>query len=324
MALTRRTLLTGLLATTAGALLVTPVPVLADDTIRLSGRAFGTSWQLLLRGSGDVEGLAGAAADVLERIDGAMSPYRTDSALSRFNAGARGRHTVDPDFAIVTAEALRIAALSGGAFDPSVGPDVGRYGFGPIQGDRVGSYAGFRVVGEAIEKIDARLTLDLCGIAKGHALDLLVAAAQRFGYSHFLAEIGGEVLARGTEAGGRPWRVGISDPLGRGLHDVIDTQDLALATSGDAVNSYDVAGRRYSHIIDPRTDAPVLARTASVSVLAPTAMTADALSTALMVMGPEAGIEFGRTQGLAVLFLLRSGAGLKAVASPAFDRHRLS
>jgi thiamine biosynthesis lipoprotein len=324
MALTRRTLLTGLLATTAGALLVTPVPALADDTIRLSGRAFGTSWQLLLRGSGDVEGLARAAADVLERIDGSMSPYRADSAISRFNAGAKGSHAVDADFALVTAEALRIAALSDGAFDPSVGPDVGLYGFGPIQGERVGTYAGFRVAGQSIEKTDPRLTLDLCGIAKGHALDLLAAATQSFGYEHFLAEIGGEVLARGTEAGGHPWRIGISDPLGRGLYGVIDTRGLALATSGDAINAYDVAGRRYSHIIDPRTDAPLFGRTASVSVLAPTAMTADALSTALMVMGPEAGSAFAATHGLAVLFLLRRGDGLEAVASPAFDHYLLS
>jgi thiamine biosynthesis lipoprotein len=253
-----------------------------------------------------------------------MSPFRADSALTRFNASGAGRLEVDPDLAVVTSEALRMAVLTGGAFDPSVGPDVGRYGFGPIHGMRIGTHAGFDSDGLAISKMDSRLTLDLCGIAKGYALDLMADCIERAGFRDFVAEIGGEVAARGTDVGETPWRIGISDPLGGGgLHTILDIGALALATSGDAVNAYSVGGRRYSHIIDPWTDEPVRNSVASVSVLAATAMTADALATALLVMGPEAGIVFASARGIPVLYLLRRPDGrLGEVASPDFDRHR--
>ncbi len=321
MALTRRRLL--VLGT--GALLATTMPALASDTVRLSGRAFGTTWHLRLRGDGETEALGRNLAALLERIDRSMSPFRADSALTKFNASGTGRYEIDPDFAVVTTEALRMAVLTDGAFDPSVGPDVGRYGFGPIHGTRFGTYVGFNGDGRTIAKLDNRLTLDLCGIAKGYALDLMVDCIEEAGYRDFVAELGGEVVARGTDFGGMPWRIGIADPLGSGgLHAVVEIGELALATSGDAVNAYSVAGRRYSHIIDPRTDEPVQNSVASVSVLADTAMAADALATALMVMGPEAGVPFAEAHALPVLYLLRTSDGLGEVASSSFDTHRLT
>jgi thiamine biosynthesis lipoprotein len=321
MAITRRRLM----MLTTGAVLAGALPATASDTVRMSGRAFGTSWHVRLRSSGDLEALGRGLVGELERVDRAMSPFRADSAITRFNARPAGWHQLDPDLSTVTAAALRIAAASGGAFDPSVGPDVERYGFGPIRGERAGDHDGLAVEGEAIWKADSRLTLDLCGIAKGYALDLMARRIEAAGYMDFVAEIGGEVLARGADAGGAPWRIGISDPLGGGLHAVVDTKSLALATSGDAVNAYSVGGRRYSHIIDPRTDEPVRNSVASVSVLADTAMTADALATALMVMGPEAGIAYAAALGVPALYLLRRPDGrLDEVASPAYDRHRTS
>ncbi len=322
MALTRRRLL--VLGT--GALLATTMPALASDTVRLSGRAFGTTWHLRLRGDGETEALGRNLAALLERIDRSMSPFRADSALTKFNASGTGRYEIDPDFAVVTTEALRMAVLTDGAFDPSVGPDVGRYGFGPIHGTRFGTYVGFNGDGRTIAKLDNRLTLDLCGIAKGYALDLMVDCIEEAGYRDFVAELGGEVVARGTDFGGMPWRIGIADPLGSGgLHAVVEIGELALATSGDAVNAYSVAGRRYSHIIDPRTDEPVQNSVASVSVLADTAMAADALATALMVMGPEAGVAFAATRGIPALYLLRTPDGrLDEVASPSYAHHRTS
>ena len=322
MALTRRRLL-GL---GTGALLASAMPVFGSDTVRMSGRAFGTTWRIRLRGEGELEALGKNLVALLERIDRSMSPFRADSALTRFNASDTGRHAVDSDLAVVTAEALRVAVRTEGAFDPSVGPDVGRYGFGPIHGTRFGTHAGFNSDGETISKLDGRLTLDLCGIAKGYALDLMADCIEEAGFGDFVAELGGEVLARGADLGEAPWRIGIADPLGNGgLHAVVDIGDLALATSGDAVNSYSVAGRRYSHIIDPRTDKPVRNSVASVSVLADSAMTADALATALMVMGPEAGVAFAATHGIPALYLLRTPDGsLDEVASPDYAHHRTS
>lgn len=322
MALTRRRLM----MLTAGAMLAGCLPAKGGDSVRISGRAFGTSWQVRLRGDGDLEALGRELVAALERVDRSMSPFRADSALIRFNASGTGRHEVDPDLAVVTTEALRMAVLTDGAFDPSVGPDVGRYGFGPIHGTRFGTYVGFNGDGRTIAKLDNRLTLDLCGIAKGYALDLMGDCIEEAGYRDFVAELGGEVVARGTDFGGMPWRIGIADPLGSGgLHAVVEIGELALATSGDAVNAYSVAGRRYSHIIDPRTDEPVQNSVASVSVLADTAMAADALATALMVMGPEAGVAFAATRGIPALYLLRTPDGrLDEVASPSYAHHRTS
>lgn len=319
MALTRRKLL----SVTAGALLASALPAFGSDSVRLSGRAFGTSWQVRLRGSGNLEALAHGLVADLARVDLAMSPFRPDSELSRFNLADAGWHEASDDFVAVTAEALRIATLTDGAFDPSVGPDVGRYGFGPIGGRRAGGFGGFATDAAAISKADPLLTLDLCGIAKGFALDLMATRIAAAGYLDFLVELGGEVVARGTDATGAPWRIGISNPLG-GLHTVIDAKGLAVATSGDAVNVYEVGGRRYSHIIDPATDQPVVNQVASVSVLAPTAVTADALATALMVMGPETGIAFAEVHALPLLYLLRTPTGLGERASPSFDSHRLT
>ncbi len=301
------------------------LPATASETVRVSGRAFGTSWHLRLRGAGDVDALAADLAALLERIDRSMSPFRDDSTLSRFNGSGQGAFAADPDLACTLAEALRVADLTGGAFDPSVGPDVGRYGFGPIHGTRVGSHASLSLDGTTIERSVAGITLDLCGIAKGYALDRMAQAIAAAGFGDFVAEIGGEVLAVGTDEGGAPWRIGIADPLGDGVRMAIDPRGLAVATSGDAVNAYEIAGRRYSHIIDPLSDEPVRNAVASVSVLAATAMTADALATALMVMGPVRGLTFAASHDLPVLYLLR-GAGRigDTLASPAFQRHCLA
>tara|TARA_R110002124_G_scaffold9586_13_gene49286 strand:+ start:3243 stop:4271 length:1029 start_codon:yes stop_codon:yes gene_type:complete len=313
MSLTRRRLLTG-----AAATLLTPIlPGFADE-IRLSGRAYGTSWQVRLPPAGDVNTLGQDLAARLERVDVSMSPFRADSSISRFNRAPAGWHAVDPDLAYVTAEALRIAALTGGSFDPSVGPDVGRYGFGPIRGRRSGTFADFAVRGTAIHKSRADMTLDLCGIAKGYALDLMADGIAAAGFSAFVAELGGEVIARGANPAGAPWRIGISDPLGGPLRAVVDTNGMALATSGDAINAYEVADRRYSHIIDPQTDQPLDNAVASVSVFAHSAMTADALATALMVMGSGPGRRFADEQGLAALYLERVPGGLRAAGSRAY------
>jgi thiamine biosynthesis lipoprotein len=319
MTVTRRRLLT----LTAGAVLTSALPALGADAIRLSGRAFGTSWQARLRGGGALEPLTADIAGLLARIDRSMSPFRPDSEIVAFNQAEAGWHAVSPDFAQVTAEALQVAALTDGAFEPSVGPDVGRYGFGPIRGERAGRFSDFAIAGGAIHKAEARQSLDLCGIAKGYALDLMAERVAAAGFDDFVVELGGEVLARGSDSGGRAWRIGIADPLADRLYAVLDTGGLAIATSGDAVNAYTVGGRRYSHIIDPATDEPLVNGVASVSVLAETAMTADAMATALMVMGAGRGAAFAEARGIPALFLIRAPGGLSETATSAYIPHRM-
>ncbi|SFZ80836.1 thiamine biosynthesis lipoprotein [Devosia enhydra] len=315
MAITRRNLLLGLAGMTTVAAL--PASAGARDAVRLSGWAFGTGWSVTLpRGIGPEE--PAAIAETLAGIDAAMSPFRPDSVLSRFNRASAGSHVVDRDFASVTAEALRLAAWSDGAFDPTVGPLVGRYGFGPMHGERGGNYKGLTCIADRVGKAHAAMSLDLCGIAKGHAVDAVAARLRRLGHSDMFIEIGGEVLA-GSVNDGPAWRVGIANPQSGGVACSFPISDLAIATSGDSINVYEVDGRRYSHTIDPGTAEPVLNRVASVSVAHRSAMTADGLATAMMVMGPETGLARAHADGLAVLFLLRDPAeGLIAQASPAW------
>ncbi len=316
MGIDRRTMLSGIV----GLGLTAVLPAAAGEVTKLSGRAFGTLWSVLFpRGIDGTE--AETIAAILGRIDRAMSPFRPDSTLSRFNAAPAGRQAVEPELAFVTAEALRIANWSGGAFDPTVGPLVGRYGFGPIAGERLGDHTALSCDPGGIAKSMDGLTLDLCGIAKGYALDAVATALAALGHTDFLIDIGGELLAAGTGPDGTPWRLGIENPLQGGVWTRLETANLALATSGDTIHFYEVAGRRYSHTIDPRTAAPIVNPVASVSVAHASAMTADAMATAMLVLGPDAGLALAEAAGLPVLFLLRDGqGGLTGRPSPAFTR----
>jgi thiamine biosynthesis lipoprotein len=138
-----------------------------------------------------------------------------------------------------------------------------------------------------------------------------------------LIEIGGELKARGQGPRGGPWRVGIERPVPGeiALQRIVRLERGALATSGDYRHFYEKDGRRYSHLIDPRTGAPVTHDLASVSVIAGSTMAADALSTALMVLGPGPGLRLARRHRLAALFIVRRDGGLIEFSTPAFDRH---
>lgn len=319
---TRREMLVGL-GGLAG-LAITPSIARAGtaDLIRISGRAFGTRWQVDLPPDVDARALGEDFRQILAGIDRSMSPFRAESELSRFN-----RHRdaacfpVSQEFHTVATKALEIAKLTDGAFDPGVGPAVHRYGFGPIDSGYPGPYTAFAANDKGLSKADPSLALDLCGIAKGHAVDRLAGHLTAEGVPCFLIEVGGEVRARNMRPDGVRWRVGIADPLRSGIHSALTLTDMAMATSGDAINAYEIAGRRYSHTIDPATGQPVRNSVASVSVLAPTALKADAFATALMVMGPERGLAYASAHGLPVLYLLHEAGGLRAEANALFTEH---
>lgn len=285
----------------------------ASGLARISGRAFGTQWQVTLPADLDTRALGTDLGRVLTGINQSMSPFRADSELSRFN---RRQETtsfaVSEPLRMVTGKALEIAQLTDGAFNPGVGPAVHRYGFGPIASGRFGPHTAFALSAEGISKTEPALSLDLCGIAKGYAVDRLSEYLVDQDITTFLIEVGGEVYARGKRPDGNPWRVGIADPVRAGIHSVVSLTDLAMATSGDAINAYEIAGRRYSHTIDPATGEPVRNNVASVSVLAPTALEADALATALLVMGPDRGLAFASANRLPALYLLRDNGTLEA------------
>lgn len=315
----RRRILMG--AGGAACLAALPTPVRAERIATLGGRAFGSYWRLTLSSRTDPGPVRAAVQDAIAGVDRALSPFRADSEISRFNASQAGAWTpVSLAAARVIAEGLRIARLTGGAFDPTVGPVVARYGFGPISGAPAGSYEGIRTRGRAIGKMASTLTFDPCGIAKGYGLDGIAEVLAPRGIRSYLLELGGEVLARGRHPSGRPWRVAIErpEPGARTAHRIVRLEGQALATSGDWIQGYQLGNRRVSHIIDPRRREPVANEVASVSVIAPRAMTADALATGLMAMGPEKGLALAARLNLSVLYLLRDGTSLREAASPGF------
>jgi thiamine biosynthesis lipoprotein len=151
-------------------------------------------------------------------------------------------------------------------------------------------------------------------------VDALAAELEKLGVTNFLASIGGEIKARGPGKVGRPWRVGVESPVTdlRDIAHVVELRDTGFSTSGDYRNFFEVRGRRFHHLIDPRTGWPAEGGAASVSVAHASNATADALATALAVLGPEAGWELARRERLAVLFLVRRGNQLTEKMTPAF------
>jgi FAD:protein FMN transferase len=312
--------------------------------LELSGSALGTSWhvRLVSAPAGPAPAaLADAVRTTLARVDACMSTWRDDSELSRFNA-QRGAawFPVSAETAEVTRLALEVHRLSEGAFDPTVEPLVVLWGFGPgVRRQRPpppdalarararvdASQLAVRLEPPALRKGRPDLAVDLSGVAKGFAVDAVSRRLEALGARRFLVEIGGELRSRGAAPGGGPWRVGVERPEAgpSRVGWVVGLDDAALATSGLQRKFFVFSGRRYAHILDPRTGWPVQDALASVSVLAPDAARADAWATALLVLGSEEGWRVARLRGLAVLFVTERDGRLEARATPALERHRL-
>ena len=282
-----------------------------------------------------LEGLGERIADRLDELEDHFSTYRPDSEISRFNAfPGQDWFPVSPVFLDVFRQARSISELSGGAFDPTVGPLVELWGFGaggdagriPEQEDleQLLPSAGFahlqlRESPPAVRRIRPGVQLDFSAIAKGFAVDEVWDLLSVAGLSDYLVEIGGEVRTRGMRGDGRDWSIGIENPDRTGVAEAVRLRDAAIATSGDYRNYFQYQGRRYSHLLDPRTGWPVAHELTAVSVVSNTAAIADALATALLVLGPAAGLELAEREQIAAHLVVRSSDGLTVLRTPAFE-----
>jgi FAD:protein FMN transferase len=311
----------------------------------LAGFTMGTTYSIRLveapMAPDALQQLQGEVDAVLEEVNRQMSTYRPDSEISQFNrAGADEPVPLSPGFRAVIQQALSIAAATDGTFDPTVGALVTLWGFGADRSEHrqptdeqiesARQTVGWRHLsitsdGKLVKDIP-ELKIDLGAIAKGFGVDQVAAVLQNHGLEHFLVEIGGETLGQGHNANGIPWRVGVLQPdlnPASDLHGIIQlSEGRAMATSGDYQNYFlDEAGRIRSHIIDPRTAAPVSHTVASVSVLAEDCTTADALATGLTVLGPDEGLPLLASEfpGVEALFILRvSETEFEEIATPGF------
>lgn len=281
--------------------------------ILISGQTMGTTYHIkvVTSHSKKISGLKEKIDKRLEEINQSMSTYRKDSEISRFNALkiAGQRFKVSRDFAQVMMESKKLYKLTGGAWDGSIYPLVNLWGFG--KSERINRLPtkeeiadllmdiGFDnidlVDGRYLLKKKASISIDLASIAKGYAVDKVAELIKKENINNFLVEIGGEVYASGVKKDGRCWRVGVNRPRKEAPYDeiykIVTLKDKAFATSGDYRNFFEVKGKHYSHILNPRTGYPVENGVVSVSIIAGTCTFADGLATAVMVMGPAKGIE---------------------------------
>ncbi|MDR2013092.1 MAG: FAD:protein FMN transferase [Rhodanobacter sp.] len=306
--------------------------------ITLHGPAMGTRWSASLDtgSASDVNALREALAAVVEQVDQQMSPWKPDSDLARLNRAPTGQWLPLPtEILEVLTRAQEICRLSGGAFDPAVGGLVDAWGFGATRDTpdpaaiRAARATGVHPIHPCLEldwvaccvRKHAPMQLDLCGIAKGYAVDRMADVLRRHGVSHALASVDGELRALGRQADGRPWSVAIESPQRgrRTVHGVIELDGLAVATSGDYRRWVQVGDVHLSHTMDGRRVTPVNNAIASVTVLAADCMSADAWATALLVTGHEEGLALAQRMGLDVLFLLRCAEGLVEMGRGRFD-----
>ena len=303
----------------------------ADGVVRLNlhGPTMATRWSARCDADAalDEEALRAALQREVDAIDRQMSPWKSASDLTRLNRADVGAWVLLPRALLeVLALALHVGRLSGGAFDAAVGALVDAWGFGAARAApdpaaiRAAAQAASRPAHRLLE-LDlpngrarklAPLQLDLCGVAKGYAVDRIAQVAINHGIKHALLALDGELRAVGSQASGQPWAVALESPRAgeRRAHGVIELGDLAVATSGDYRHFVQVGAARVAHTMDGRRGAPVNNAVASVTVLAPDCASADAWATALLVAGPDEGLVLAQRHGLDALFLLRRSAGL--------------
>lgn len=313
------------------------MPKTSTDGLRaLGGPTMGTTWSLRLDDpvqEAEAQALQVRCAAAVAAVDAQMSTWKADSDLMRLNAAPPDTWVPLPEgLMTVLAAGIAVSRQTDGAFEMNVGDAVRAWGFGAeaIDLDAIrAASARPRVPAMAVLELDAgagrarksgALSLDLSGIAKGYGVDCLADAVAALGMRHALCAIDGELRALGRRRDGRAWAVGIDGPddAPRGQHSVLALDDRAIATSGDYRHFVTVGTARLSHTMDPQRGAPLVDAPASVTVLAASCMMADALATALTVMGGKTGPDYAARQGISALFLLRGTGGCRSVGTGIF------
>ena len=318
--------LTQALAISIALLLLTPICEAKREHL-IQGRTMGTTYHVKIV-SGDHQGVGRLKEKIdarLAEINNSMSTYKKDSEISRFNELKQTGQPFEAsdDFSRVMRTAGFIFKISEGAWDGTVNPLVDLWGFGRTgrqthlppkqQIAELLPELGFEKIqisaNRVLLKKSKTITLDLSSIAKGYGVDEVAQVIAKAGFDDYLVEIGGEIYASGRRPDGQLWRLGINRPRKdaafNDVYKVVELDNQAFATSGDYRNFFEVEGIRYSHIIDPRTGYPVSNGVVSVSIIADKCTLADGLATAVMVMGPEKGLDLiNRLEGVEGLIIV--------------------
>jgi thiamine biosynthesis lipoprotein len=258
----------------------------------------------------------------LTRLDSLLNYFSDKSLVSELNRNARVKATSDIIFLFMLSDS--VSRVTDGLFDISVAPLLQAWGFYEGKELRPSTeeinrarelvdYTKIRIRNDSII-IKPGMSIDLGGIAQGFAADRAADILRQNHVKSAIIDIGGEVLAIGQAPEKRPWRVGIRNPRGEGIVEAVDLQDYAVSTSGDYEKFILIDGQRYPHIINPKTGMPAR-EFASVTVFARDAAFADAMSTAVAVMGAKKGMEFLDSFGIRGIIYYEQDNTLERISS---------
>jgi len=294
----------------------------SEKLVHLKGATMGTHYNVKFYSSDWDDSLQADVDTLLKEVNQQMSTYIKTSEISYFNQFNRlGWLKISPEFFKVTKYALKLAEKTQGKYDPTIGPLVNLWGFGPKgerkvpKGDDVKK--ALLIVGHdkvlmnektlEIKKKVPGVYLDLSSLAKGYGVDVVANFLTSKGIQNYMVEIGGEVRTSGEKPDHHPWSIAIEAPNpkvnGGPYQKIIKLNNTSMATSGNYRNFFESEHKRYSHTIDTKTGRPVVHTLASVSVVDSSCMKADALATALMAMGPEEGLTFAARNKIPAYFV---------------------
>ncbi len=299
--------------------------------IRISGHTMGTQYHISVAIPSTFVVKTDLKKDIdtlLVKINQQMSTYIEDSEINQFNDyRSTDWFAVSIDLLEVVTAAQEVSYATNGAFDITISPLVDLWGFGaktllgfPQQEQLIETlkHVGYqklsiRNMPPAIRKRDKLMQIDLSAIAKGYAVDKVGQLLKFNELNNYLVEIGGEISASGTNQTGDIWQIAIENPdYNESLPTkIIALKDIGVATSGDYRNFFIKDGKRFSHIIDPKTGYPTHHNLASITVLNQSTMIADAYATALLVMGEKRGIVFAKKKKLKINMFIREASSYR-------------
>lgn len=312
---------------------IAPFVPRAAQIVSLGGETMGTMWSVKAATAMSCGHIRQIVENALALVIAQMSQWEPDSDISRFNRAAADAWQELPDeFFFVLKYTLDLARDTNGAYDPTIGALSELWGFGasghrddvPDQTDIdwASGYCRWRSVRLDPERRavlqPGGLQIDLSSIAKGFAVDLVSETLSKRGVTDHLVEIGGELRGSGVKPDGSPWWVALEGGDGKPDGAIVALHGLSVATSGDIRRHIKDGDRKLSHTLDPRTGWPVPDRLASVTVFDRSCMKADALATALTVLGLESGFDFSAARDIPARFIIREETGLQEQMTPAF------
>lgn len=289
------------------------------------GFAYGTMYSIIYQ-SPDGADYQEEISDKFQEYTMIFSPYEAESTISKVNKNEDVK--LETEFISCFERSMEISKITNGAFDITAGSMINAWGFGPeerkkmtpeiVEGLKlITDFKKIKIHSKRIKKEIPEMKLDMNAISKGYTSDLFAEFLNKKGCENYMIEIGGEVVAKGKNAKGKTWTIGISEPNEDLLGSATDLQaklklaNLALATSGNYRNFYVTEdGKKYAHTIDPKSGYPVQHSLLSATVVANDCMTADAYATAFMVLGKDLGVEIARlVPGLEIYFIYADDKG---------------